>query len=137
MEWQPIETAPKDGTHIIGWFGKSRTPYAESIYWAAWIEKAKDLGSWAWIQDGDSPQVGPTHWMPRPEPPKEVAMTKTEAEDRLVSVIKEINDAGFRPTISVVCPETDDDGKTYGAYYLEEILPNHIQIVNDDTESFD
>jgi hypothetical protein len=136
MEWQPIETAPKDGRHIIGWFGESRTPHAESIYWATWAEKGKDLGLWVWAQDGDSPQVGPTHWMAQPEPPEKVAMTKTEAENRLVSIIKEINDAGFRPTISVIRPETGDDGKTYGAYYLEEILPDHIQIVNDDTESF-
>lgn len=77
-----------------------------------------------------------THWMPL-EPPEKVAMTKTEAEDKLMSIIKEINDAGFRPTISVIRLETGDDGKTYGAYYLEEILPDHIQIVNDDTESFD
>jgi hypothetical protein len=60
-EWQPIETAPKDGTDLLLWW-----PYWSKIpvhgYWS--------LGEWASlsaISEGD----GPTHWMPLPAPPTE------------------------------------------------------------------
>ena len=71
-EWQTIETAPKDGTHVIGWFpefgkaGKARQTapsYAENVYWNG-VE-------WSWVQDGDTPIHQPTHWMPLPAPPSE------------------------------------------------------------------
>lgn len=61
MKWQPIETAPRDGTIFIAWFGE----YAESGYF--W-----EGGSFVWQHDGDSPMTGPTHWMPMPPPPEDV-----------------------------------------------------------------
>jgi hypothetical protein len=64
MNWQPIETAPKDGRRIIAWFGANSEKYAESVYWLP------EGGCWVWSQDGDSPRTPPTHWMPLPEPPK-------------------------------------------------------------------
>lgn len=63
-QWQPIETAPKDGTRILlGWKGASVMPQAIA----------------RWLTDGwsiDSPLAGrfvrpPTHWQPLPLPPKE------------------------------------------------------------------
>ena len=67
MEWQPISTAPKDGTHIIA-FRTSKPDHIESMYWAEYDEGG---GAWHWSYDGDSPtQNQPTHWMPLPEPPK-------------------------------------------------------------------
>ena len=66
MEWQPIETAPKDGTRIlIGVWDLG--PDVTSARWngAFW-----DMS----IQDeefcGESDFAGPTHWMPLPDPPK-------------------------------------------------------------------
>lgn len=65
MEWQPIETAPKDGTPI-------------------WLYTASGQceGYWnygEWVQDaiyctydgtgGPAFECSPTHWMPLPPPP--------------------------------------------------------------------
>lgn len=60
MNWRPIETAPKDGTVILGYWSPE---YAETIYWSD--------GSWFWSHDGDTWwRGGPTHWAPF-EPPQE------------------------------------------------------------------
>lgn len=68
-DWQPIETAPKDGARIL---------LAPLMVVASW-----DFGDEEWIiavQEFDDPRIGklmychyaegPTHWMPLPEPPK-------------------------------------------------------------------
>lgn len=65
-EWQPIETAPKDGTRIV--LATSDTAYA-----GRWAE-SQYIGMW-WMS-GDyvaafSKMNPPTHWMPLPQPPKE------------------------------------------------------------------
>ena len=54
-QWQPIETAPRDGAEILG--------YHQSL--GVWIV------SWDSDEEGFSPGFQPTHWMPLPEPPKE------------------------------------------------------------------
>ncbi len=57
-EWQPIETAPKDGTHILVY----RPEYSNDVIGIDfWRRKC-----W-WLSSSDSQ---PTHWMPLPEPPK-------------------------------------------------------------------
>lgn len=72
MDWQPIETAPKDGTSVllfpgdsvditIGWFSK---------------EFSSSPGVWKSIEKESNYDIlvpiiiKPTHWMPLPEPPK-------------------------------------------------------------------
>lgn len=66
-EWQPIATAPKDGTEILLRGGP------ENQSWAVWVRK----GNWArqrecWSVDMLPPiQYPPTHWLPLPLPPKE------------------------------------------------------------------
>jgi len=63
-DWQPIETAPKDGTDIL-------------LYRRNWHQSAPVVAGWfedGWYAyDHDSEQVpelgGITHWMPLPEPP--------------------------------------------------------------------
>jgi hypothetical protein len=55
--WQPIETAPKDGTELLLTDGR----YKRTGYWARRIE--------AWSVDMVPPVRMPTHWMPLPEGP--------------------------------------------------------------------
>lgn len=61
QEWRPIETAPKDGTVVIAWFGSSQSPYAESV--------SCQNGEWFYSHDGDKPSLHPSHWLPLPPPP--------------------------------------------------------------------
>lgn len=60
-EWQPIETAPKDGTHVLAYDGSNMT----TVKW--------DRDYWALIEQGyyaEDNEWWPTHWMPLPKPPK-------------------------------------------------------------------
>lgn len=65
MDWQPIETAPKDGSNII----LGCPTYVDAGYWEA--------DGWALYPDDSAPHTdycvrfhpAPTHWMPLPEPP--------------------------------------------------------------------
>ena len=72
-KWQPIETAPKDGTSILI---VTLQGYMTTVRW----EGESCCGGWALIVDGttqnceadcssDLPKT-PTHWMPLPEPPQ-------------------------------------------------------------------
>lgn len=78
MEWQPIETAPKDGTSILGWSeerGQRETKmgkYTEgSPGYAKWKDGYGPLNSgWAWDTHHNWLTTwNPTHWMPLPPPP--------------------------------------------------------------------
>ena len=70
-EWQPIETAPKDGTPVLvaqprdkhGWW----IDVAENFYEVDEHLDATDK----WLgRESHSVSCRPTHWMPLPEPPK-------------------------------------------------------------------
>lgn len=76
-EWQSIETAPKDGTRILGW-GKGMVVW--EIAWRGVRPPGFPADRWSdeWIgwtrvsfQDGPG-CIKPTHWLPLPPPPKEV-----------------------------------------------------------------
>lgn len=73
-EWQPIETAPKDGTLIL-LFRPTALPWGKvapgkwnsqadhkrpSPFWDMWLRIGGTYESRAWE---------PTHWMPLPAPP--------------------------------------------------------------------
>jgi hypothetical protein len=62
--WQPIETAPKDGSPILAY-----QPDGGCVV-ISWVEYFDGGGVWTvdWV-DGAEPPT-PTHWMPLPEPPK-------------------------------------------------------------------
>ena len=59
--WQPIETAPKDGTNVLIWpmhgyrVGLAFFDTARGGVWSEWPGR---VGGFV-----------PTHWMPLPEPP--------------------------------------------------------------------
>lgn len=81
-EWQPIETAPKDGRPILlfgdcrvtsgHWSAPSETPriiyqdgFAPDTEWDEWEPY------WASWDGGFTEEHPPTHWMPLPAAPKE------------------------------------------------------------------
>lgn len=67
IEWQPIETAPKDGTDILVMTG-------ETMHVVRWINIHGDFDYWAVDDNKHGPFTlrgkAPTHWMSLPEPPK-------------------------------------------------------------------
>lgn len=79
MDWQPIETAPRDGTDVIAWdkkFGARQTQWRNygtgSPAKAAYDRGDGPRGAFVWrepihnwVQDWR-----PTHWMPLPDPPE-------------------------------------------------------------------
>lgn len=71
MEWQPIETAPKDGSKVFA----ATAPYVWVAFggWRKWgVEEERwlaDFGREGWL-----PTIqGPTHWLapPTPDAPKQ------------------------------------------------------------------
>lgn len=75
MQWQPIETAPRDGAPIL-----VVHDYMGDVSVARW-ETSGSRGWWQALADGRSAveymsdfgteyvEVAPTHWMPLPPPP--------------------------------------------------------------------
>lgn len=82
MTWQPIETAPKDGSAILvmqnNWPG-CKNGVAESCnghntYVSEWWPgENNEKGDWMlYIDSVEEPRLPiiPTHWMPLPQPPE-------------------------------------------------------------------
>lgn len=77
-EWQPIKTAPRDGTRIILYQAGEGVDFAvwEDTSYETWeriSETQKELvsiteGHW---ESSILSMWAPTHWMPRPKPPKD------------------------------------------------------------------
>lgn len=69
MDWQPIDTAPKDGTRILllidGMAIEGTLPIGSSKYLDLAITSQHGCGCCATNDDW------PTHWMPLPQPPNE------------------------------------------------------------------
>lgn len=59
-EWQPIETAPRDGMEILLFARGQHNDVYRGV--GQWSEQSKD---WFW-----SFAIRPTHWMALPEPPR-------------------------------------------------------------------
>lgn len=66
-DWQPIESAPKDGTYMLLYMGSEQHSLGKIL-----------VGCWAdhprcrcWIAGGYMRRnCPPTHWAPLPEPPQ-------------------------------------------------------------------
>lgn len=66
-DWQPIDTAPKDGTDVLLFNGHPRVgSWFDSWEYDSWHPEAKETGGW--IMYGGR-VIHPTHWQPLPEPP--------------------------------------------------------------------
>lgn len=63
-DWQPIETAPCDGTFILTW-GDDERGDGDRYVVAAWSTRGKE-----WYSPlSDEPMEGVTHWQPLPGKP--------------------------------------------------------------------
>ena len=75
MKWQPIETAPMDGTQIDLWsYDKAHGRWARrpNCSWermSSWNNE-DDIYGWLGLHYLYSDYQEPTHWMLLPEPPK-------------------------------------------------------------------
>lgn len=72
-KWQPIETAPKDGTRIIAYeptYGVG-TAFWQTITTGSYADEVETVSGWRlhgmMFREGDIDQ--PTHWMSSPSPP--------------------------------------------------------------------
>lgn len=79
MGWQPIETAPRDGSFLkLCWMEEDMIP--NDVVFMQWGHIQRNglfpdkvgmwvhpSGSYTWNDEGDG---GPTHWMPLPETQK-------------------------------------------------------------------
>lgn len=71
-EWQPIETAPKDGTLVFLWDAREQDEI-DRVAVGKWLgpEDHHSIpgGMWAYTVDTMWWQFFPTHWMPIPDDP--------------------------------------------------------------------
>jgi hypothetical protein len=64
MQWQSIETAPRDGTRILMFAGNGILGTSNLSYTGEWSEK------WQCFKSDLMNDCHPTHWMPLPPAPK-------------------------------------------------------------------
>lgn len=87
MNWQPIETAPKDGTDVLVFFDCATVPVVHIAWYRSreeWESSGQFCGGWDSLEEwegwwsytrGSVSQEKlegystPTHWMPLPEAP--------------------------------------------------------------------
>jgi hypothetical protein len=61
--WQPIETAPRDRTHVIVYYDRDKYPKPYVAYFAP------DIAGGCWLSWVGAIKVNPTHWHPLPALP--------------------------------------------------------------------
>ena len=75
MEWQSIESAPKDGTYILVYPGLWTGISASIARWDDDEYAARPMPYWRRIDANNRIRLDrytpPSHWMPLPDPPKE------------------------------------------------------------------
>lgn len=92
MDWQPIETAPKDGTAILIW-QPSHERHDDKHRGGNYDDNRYAIGYWRTDQDPsrgcewmwgnrNAAFVTPTHWMPLPAPPSSPANDKDKVDGR-------------------------------------------------------
>lgn len=60
MDWQPIDTAPRDGTRVLLWY----PAWIQHVFTAEFEHGNWQTGVWY------SNRAKPTHWMLLPSPPE-------------------------------------------------------------------
>lgn len=98
MTWQPIDSAPRDGTRIIGWFKdraivvfwRSGPNYDRSIphkvvsYWSDGYSRYPDPDCWKPEPDPPAGAVAAPPWKPAPPKPDKRVVRSPAARRRLV-----------------------------------------------------
>ena len=81
MEWQPIDTAPTDGSKVLIYWHGNNTPFISVAVWRGdkspdfpWrsAETGSAMGGFGQCHAEQKDQTwkqGATHWMPMPAPP--------------------------------------------------------------------
>ena len=75
MNWQPIETAPKDGSEILASLlypidqSDKKYPGVRETFFAYWVTDFEEYPEGVWAFDCDTPikHGTPTHWMETPQ----------------------------------------------------------------------
>jgi len=73
-DWQKIESAPKDGSEVLGFWSylypddKSPTAGMDVISWQTDVFRGSEMSGWR-DRDGMCADGVFTHWRPLPEPP--------------------------------------------------------------------
>lgn len=62
LQWQTIETAPRDGTEILAYY---KLGHYEVL---SWQERWRDDGKGAWVWGGDKEHTEPDFWKPLDAP---------------------------------------------------------------------
>jgi hypothetical protein len=70
-DWQPIKTAPKDGTTILVFRPEATGQYIPLVG-SDYFDPTYNGGRWM----RSNPDTRPTHWMPLPEPPGAETITE-------------------------------------------------------------
>jgi hypothetical protein len=105
--WQPIETAPKDGTPVLVtvmdnlqlWgYEWLQSVFGQNVTIAAWLGTPGDAMEVGWVTVATALalisgargnfrnfSVRPTHWMPLPEPPATSAAASPESDDDVLA----------------------------------------------------
>ena len=92
LSWRPIETAPKDGTIIIGYevkqdrIGVSLVSWHEGKSTKGWVQSVgAEIKDGKRVHDDNWKLIGltVTHWMPLPDPPLSIyeSQTRTHPDD--------------------------------------------------------
>ena len=71
MNWQPIETAPKDGSEILAsvlWRSDKQNVGVRETFFLYWVTDISEHPEGVWVLESDTPlDYGtPAHWMETP-----------------------------------------------------------------------
>jgi hypothetical protein len=77
QQWQPIETAPKDGSVVWTWTDR-QSDRLRALIWARPNLRPQLAKQWVSPVAKCAPTYYPTHWMPLPDPPRALQPTPPE-----------------------------------------------------------